>query len=186
MNPAPTDERTLAALQAIARAALPAVDYHALYRARVVKQNGDGTCEIRPDDPRIPQTSKVPIRYGTPGQSVKLAGGARCLIGFEFGEASAPPRMVVTAWETGTVDEATVEAESTIKLKAGVVELAVGAARSVACVGDFAQVGGTIPIPCMIQLPSGPNTGSPTPATILFPVPIMAPIVSGSSGVKAP
>lgn len=183
---APTDERTLAALQAIAKAALGEVDYHAFYRGRVVSQNPDGTCEIKPDDPRIPPTSKVPIRYGAPGQSIKLSGGAQCLVGFEIGSPGTPPKMVVVAWETATVDEATVEAESTIRLKSGVVELAVGAARSVACVGDFVQVGGTIPIPCLIQLPTGPNTGAPQPATLLFPVPLMAPIVSGSSGVKAP
>jgi hypothetical protein len=188
MSQQPADARTLAALLHIARQALPQVDYLGEYRAKIISQNADGTCEVQPDDVRIPATSKVPIRYGTPGQSVKLKlkPGARAVIGFELGAADAPPRMIVTAWETASVEEATLEASSTIKIKAGVVELAYGAARNVACVGDFAQVGGPNPIPCLIQMPTGPNTGAPQPATITFPVPVMAPIVSGSSGAKAP
>jgi hypothetical protein len=186
---APTDERTLAAIQAIARAAMGEVDYHALYRARVLKQNDDGTCEVRPEDPRIPATSKVPIRYGTPGQNVKLAGGAQCLVGFEIGAPGTPPKMIVVAWESGEVDEATIEASSTIKLKSGAVELALGAGRNVSCVGDFAQISG--PILCTVTLgapgATGPAAlGTPTPAVITLLVPVMAPLVSGSPAVKAP
>lgn len=194
MSDSTLDERTLGALAFLARAALSEVDYLGQHRATVVSQNADGTCEVKPDDPRIPPTSKVPVRYGAPGQSVKLAAGARAIVSFERRlDAQNQPefRLVVVGWEAGEVDELEFKAATT-RIRSGVVELGVGASRSAAAVGDFAQFGGALPLQgvATFGVPGGPATpvvaGTPFPVLLQFPVPIMAPIVSGSGGVKVP
>ncbi len=174
------DERTLGAFRALVRHLAP-LDCLAEYRVRVVKQNDDGTCEVKPDDARIPALSKVPVRYGAPGESVKLKAGARALLGFEDGDESKP---VVTGWESGEVDERELSATSKTTIKSGVTLLGVGAARAVAGVGDFGQLGGPVPIPCVFVLSSVPTPGQPVVGTIQFPVPVMVPLVSGSGSAK--
>lgn len=65
-----------------------AVDYKAFYPSKILKQNGDGSLDLKPDDPRIPGCSNVPLR-GLPGIAVKLSGG-RALLGFEGSDPSKP------------------------------------------------------------------------------------------------
>lgn len=78
------------------------LDTLALYPARVVAQNADGTLELKPDDPRWPGFSKVPIRLGIPGATVKLTAG-RVLLGFAGGDPQSP---IAELWEGGaTVTE---------------------------------------------------------------------------------
>ena len=96
------EDRLTAALKAIVHAMFPRIDYLALYPARVVSQNADGTLELKPDDTRVPGLSQVPIRYGIPGVRVKVAAGARVLAGFAGGDPSQP---VAELWESGTVTD---------------------------------------------------------------------------------
>lgn len=45
------------------------LDYHGRYLAKAVGQNGDGSLELRPYDPKWPPMSRVKIRRGVPGLS---------------------------------------------------------------------------------------------------------------------
>jgi len=90
------------AISAIVQGLTAHVDYYALYPAKVVSQNDDGTLELRPDDTRLPGLSKIPIRYGIPGLTAKVAAGARILLGFEGGNPHSP---IATLWESASVTE---------------------------------------------------------------------------------
>lgn len=62
------------------RAVAGPIDYHALYLATVVKDHGDGTSDVRPDDARLPAMTRVkmsalPLVY-------ELEPGAQALLGF--------------------------------------------------------------------------------------------------------
>lgn len=66
-------------------------DYFALYPARVVGQNADGTIEVKCDSPKMPGMSKLPIRHGLCGvTAIEVQTGARVLVGFEGAEPSKP------------------------------------------------------------------------------------------------
>jgi len=66
-------------------------DYFALYPARVVAQNVDGTLEVRLDSPAMPGMSRLPIRHGLPGvTAIEVQTGARVLVGFEGAQPSKP------------------------------------------------------------------------------------------------
>jgi hypothetical protein len=66
-------------------------DYFALYPARVVRQNADGTIDVKVDSPKMPGMSKLPIRHGVPGvTALEVATGARVLVGFEGAQPSKP------------------------------------------------------------------------------------------------
>lgn len=99
------------------------LDLLAAYPATVVSQNADGTLELRPSSPKVPPVTKVPIRYGIPGITAKVATGARVWLEFTGGDASLP---VATLWESASVTELDIAA-SLIK---------VGGAQFVARVGD--------------------------------------------------
>ncbi len=83
------------------------LDTLALYPANVVAQNADGTLELQPDDPRWPGFSNVPIRYGVPGITAKVASGARVLLGFAGGD---PRKPIAELWESASVTELDVNA----------------------------------------------------------------------------
>lgn len=99
----------------------PRVDYLASYPATAVTQNGDGTLEIQPDDSRLPPLSSVPIRYGVPGVSARIANGGRVLLAFAGGD---PAKPIATVWEAASVVSLTVAA-SAIHLGAGAAEALV-------------------------------------------------------------
>lgn len=82
--------KLIATITAIVRAALTRVDLFALYGCKVIGQNGDGSLELQPDDPRIPGASQVPIRYGIPGVRVEVAAGSRVMLGWENGDPMVP------------------------------------------------------------------------------------------------
>ena len=115
-----SDDRLTGALRALIRSMFPRVDYYAIYPARVVSQNGDGSLELKPDDTRLPGLSMVPIRYGIPGVKVKVAPGARVLLGFAGGD---PQQPVAELWESGTVIEMKVNGQMII-LNDGVLPIA--------------------------------------------------------------
>ncbi len=97
-----SSDRLSTALVALIRSIFPTIDYLALYPARVIAQNLDGTLELQPDDSRMPGMSSVPIRYGVPGVTAKVSSGARVLLGFAAGDPSKP---VAELWESATVTE---------------------------------------------------------------------------------
>lgn len=72
----------------------------AVWPAQVVAQNGDGTLELIPDDARIPQLSRVPIRPFAPSVAVQVGPGSRCGVQFAGGDPQAP---VVTWFELGAL-----------------------------------------------------------------------------------
>jgi len=57
---------------ALVRAAVPTIDYFALYRAKVVSQAGQ-TLDVVPEDPRLPSMGQVPIKLGVPGGEVQVS-----------------------------------------------------------------------------------------------------------------
>lgn len=89
-----------AALPPMVRLLTSHVDYFAQYSATVVAQNGDGSLELKPEDPRLPGMSKIPIRYGIPGVAALVAPGARVLVGFEAGNPAHP---IATVWESASI-----------------------------------------------------------------------------------
>jgi hypothetical protein len=113
-------DRIKGGLEAFVRSLLHRVDYFALYPAKVVAQNADGTLELQPDDTRIPPHSQVPIRLGIPGATVKVVAGGRVLLGFAGGRPDAP---IATLWEGTTVTEIAI-AGTTVKLGAATLGVA--------------------------------------------------------------
>lgn len=66
---------------AMVRAAVPHIDYLALYRATVLAQSGNSV-DVQPEDQRIPQMTSVPLRHGLPAVSLQVAPGSTVLIGW--------------------------------------------------------------------------------------------------------
>jgi hypothetical protein len=115
------------------------VDYHALYPCRVISQNADLTLELKPDVDKFgPGLSRVPLRLGLPGVSVKVKAQARVLLGFEGGD---PQRPVATLWEADGLDEITITAQTKAIVNAPKVFLGdEDNAQPVACLGDTVEV----------------------------------------------
>jgi hypothetical protein len=115
------------AIEATVRHLTSGVDYLALYLARVVKQNDDGSLELEPDDRRIPGLSKVPIAYGIPGLTAKVASGSRVALAFASGNPAAP---VATVWESSSLQEIKITAAQKVEVAveaSGTASIAVGA-----------------------------------------------------------
>lgn len=127
-----TDRLTGGLSSYLSATVVPTLDRSAAYWAKVVSQNGDGTVEVIPDSPRLPSVSKVPIRLGIPGVTVKVAPGARCVLEFLEGD---PTRPVVTLWGTTSVLEMDLSA-TLITLNGGV--LAIARATDPVVAGPFA------------------------------------------------
>lgn len=150
-------DRTKASFEALVRSALPRVDYCALYPAKVVAQNADGTLELQPDDARFPGLSGIPLRLGLPGVSVKVSGGARVLLAFENGD---PSRPTATLWEASGLTELIITASVKVTVNAPAVALGDGLKIPV-CVGDtitgLANGGGPV-TGIIAATPVGPAT----------------------------
>lgn len=145
------------ALRALSRE--PRLDYYALYPAVALKDHGDMHLDLRPDDARLPDMVRVPLRLFLPGAYVRVRSGARVLLGFE---AANPARPVAQLWERGALtvleitsanghsirldDEQgiiTLKARS-IALKAQEVAFGDGPGQPVARVGDPVWNGSSI------------------------------------------
>jgi hypothetical protein len=76
------------------------IDYSRLYPAKVLKQAGDGTLELLPDSEKIRGNglTRVPIRHGIPGVTVKVPPGGKVLLFFESGDPKLPAAAL---WPTG-------------------------------------------------------------------------------------
>lgn len=78
----------------------PRLDRLALYPARVVHQQTDGTLDLVPDDSRISPCQGVPLRLGIPGATATVPDGGRVLLGYAGGD---PRQPIATLWESGEV-----------------------------------------------------------------------------------
>lgn len=84
-------------IRAMVRKEVARLDYLALYPAKVLADHGNNTYDLEPFDVRLPKLVKVPLAQPIPGITIKVAAGARVLLGFTSGNPSAPR---VTLWET--------------------------------------------------------------------------------------
>ena len=154
-----SDDRILGPIAALVRRLTSHVDYYAQYPAQVIVQAADGTLDVQPEDPRVPPMQGVPIRYGLPGVTVKVAPGGRVLLGFEGGN---PQRPIVTLWDFASVTEITVTATGTVNINGGAIVLN-GGTLNVARAGDsctHALFVGEIPVTGTINI--GLSAGNPT------------------------
>lgn len=77
-------------LDAYIRRLVAPIDWQAAYACKVVKQNDDGTLELRPEDKRLNDFQKVPVHYGIPDTKATFSAGARVMLEFENGDRAAP------------------------------------------------------------------------------------------------
>lgn len=157
-------ERAKENFVAFIRAVFPRIDYLARYPAAVVTQNADLTLELKPDDDRFPPLSKVAIRLGLPGATVKVANGARVLLAFASGD---PQQPIAELWESGSVTE--------LDLNGTLIKLNGGTA-TVARTGDSITIN-------QAQLTAAGATAGGQPVLVITP--IQGTIGAGASGVKA-
>lgn len=67
------------------------LDYHGSYLAKAVGQNGDGSLELRPYDPKWPPMSRVRIKRGLPGfTDVQIKPGIDVVFTHENGHPDLP------------------------------------------------------------------------------------------------
>jgi hypothetical protein len=121
------EDRVRGAFARLTNKVLPDIDYSKPYRAKVVSQNGDGSLELLPLDAKLPPLSRVPIRYGIPGLSAKVAPGCTCLVAFDGGD---PSRPTASLFDAGSL----LEVEVTAALSAKITSLLIG-------LGDDAATG---------------------------------------------
>ena len=102
-------------IRGIVRGLIPETDYLALYPATVIKQDSDGTLQLKPDSNRVPPLAGVPIRSFAPQVAVEVEQGARVLLGFGGGDPTQP---YAALWGSGTVTLVTIGAPGDAKLVA--------------------------------------------------------------------
>jgi len=144
-------ETVKAALAGFIQQVMGRVDFFALYPCVVVSQNSDGSLELKPDAPRFGAgLSRVPIRLGLPGVTVKVKPQARVMLAFEGGD---PQRPVATLWEAAGLDELTVTAQTKVVVNSPNVWLGEeeGDAQPVARLGD------TVELLFPVDVPGVPN-----------------------------
>lgn len=79
----------------------PAGLYSRMYRAKVVAQDDDtDEVDVRPDDPSLPDMSKLPLRHGIPALRVSVELGSYVLVGWDDGR---PDHPFAGLWTRGTV-----------------------------------------------------------------------------------
>lgn len=117
----------------------PRLETYALHPATVQKDNGDGTLDVKPDNPKIPALVAVPAFSGLAGAKTRVGQGSRVLVAFLGANPNAP---VVLEYYDVILEQ----------IKFG------NATRGAAREGDTVKV--TIPIGA-VQI--APNTPNPTP-----------------------
>lgn len=89
-------DRSLAAWTGVQNAQDPMGLYARMYRGRVVAQSGDDEyVDVRPDDPRLPDMAKLPLRHGVPGLRVQVELGSYLLVGWDDGR---PDKAFAALW----------------------------------------------------------------------------------------
>lgn len=160
------------------RLVLPRLDPLAFYSARVVRQNEDGTLELKPDEKRFGDgLSAVPIRHGLPGVSVRVKSGARILLGFDGGDVRRP---FAALWEPGSLESLTIEAETKVVVIAPSVVL-----------GDEDKAAPVATLGCVVEclMPplvpiAGTLNGAPFSGSLTITDPILGVIDSAASKTK--
>lgn len=66
------------------------LEYAKSYEGKVLKQNSDGTLELRVFDERIPHLSKVPYLTGAPGLTIEVENGTLVKLEFLNGDRTRP------------------------------------------------------------------------------------------------
>lgn len=146
------------------------VDWYAWYPARVLAQGSDGLLELKPDNPRIPGLSKVPLRLGLPGTRVNVLSGARVLVGFEGGE---PSRPVAALWERPSCAEIALDPSLTLFLGDGATQAAMHGTYFVA------------QLQTLHAAVSSAASASATAATAVAALAALMPTVTGPAAVTA-
>lgn len=132
-------DRIRGALETLVRKTLR-VDRFGAYFCKVVSQNSDGTLELLPDLPKIPGTSKVPIKLGVPGITVKVKPGARVALTWDGGDFTKPR---ATVWDSDGLDTITITAKTKVVIDAPDIVAQKG--RPLARLGDMVMVISTPP-----------------------------------------
>ncbi len=122
-------DRLKAAFDAGVEAALPTVDYGALYACQVVSQNGDGTLDLQPSSSKLPSQKNIPFRCGIPGVTITVQAGAQVLLGWANGDPAQPYAALWVPGASGDLQDLNINA-------AGNVAIGAGASAGVARVGD--------------------------------------------------
>lgn len=137
--------------------------YLGQFTCQVAAQAADGTLDLLPDDPRLRAQGlqAVPIRHGLPGVKVKVAAGARVLLGFDGGD---PRKPYAALWHEGSV----LSLELGGQLPVAIAQLVDAQLSTLAAAFDahtHTWPGGLSPAP------TTPPSGGvpPTPATVLTP-----------------
>jgi hypothetical protein len=100
----------------------PMIRYRCLYRGKVMAQS-DGTVDVRPFDPILPDMAGIPLRHGVPGLSVTVSPGCTIQIGWDDGR---PDRPFAALWSTDASAVKVTLAATTLELgAAGATEAAV-------------------------------------------------------------
>lgn len=141
--------------------ALPTVDFRAHYPSKVIGQNADGSLELQPDDTRLPTLSRVPLRLGIPGVTVKIAAGSRVLLFFEGGQ---PDGQAAALFQASTLQEITITANAKVTVNAPEIDLA-DASGAVLRSGDTVAItglnappgGGTVTGPLVLGTITSPS-----------------------------
>ncbi len=111
-------ERLTKAIKQLARPAH--LDYLALYPGSVLKDYEDMHVDVQVDDPRLGALTRVPIWTGLPGVTVKVAPGARVLVGFHQGD---PELRYCDLWRGEGLREVRLTASVKVTVDAPLVEL---------------------------------------------------------------
>jgi hypothetical protein len=101
-------DRLKSAFDSAVEAALPGVDYSALYTAKVIVQNADGTLDLQPTSSKIPSQKNIPIWLGFPG-TVQVPAGSQVLMGWQNSDPSIP---YAALWLAGAPTSAPMAARS--------------------------------------------------------------------------
>jgi hypothetical protein len=84
-------DRTASAWVGMQAAQDPMGLYASMFRAKVLAQTDDEDyVDVRPDDSRLPDMMKIPLRHGIPGMRVKVTLGSYLLIGWDDGRPHQP------------------------------------------------------------------------------------------------
>lgn len=93
-------DRLKAAFTRMLAPLLTRLDYSCFYSATVVAQNGDGSLELKSTNAKLPNLSRVAIRYGIPGITAKLNPGGNVIVGYENAD---PTRPFCLVWDAATL-----------------------------------------------------------------------------------
>ena len=124
-------DRLKAAFDQSVEAALPNVDYFALYTCQVVSQNADGTLDLKPQRTDWPTQKNIPIRCGVPNLKVKVQANSQVLLGWENGDPSVPFAGLWLVGANGDLISFELTAAMLMNLTAPMVNLGATAANNV-------------------------------------------------------